>query len=65
MLNDVKCLCGAEFPKVDLSISDGWFTCPRCKCTTKPYVRKVCSGMKNIPVFDMATLGAAFGNRKA
>ena len=40
MLKDVKCLCGAEFSQVDLTATDGWFTCPKCGCSTKPYVRR-------------------------
>ena len=30
MLKNVKCLCGAEFNQVDLTATDGWFTCPKC-----------------------------------
>ena len=40
MLREVLCLCGADFAGVNLEETDGWFTCPLCGCTTKPYVRR-------------------------
>jgi predicted nucleic acid-binding Zn-ribbon protein len=64
MLKDVKCLCGAEFNQVDLTATDGWFTCPKCGCSTKPYVRREPMFQSAIPVFDMKSLVQAVKEQK-
>ena len=64
MLKDVKCLCGAEFSQVDLTATDGWFTCPKCGGSTKPYVCRQPVFQAAIPVFDMKSLVQAVKEQK-
>ena len=65
MCKDVKCLCGAEFNQVDLSESQGWFTCPKCGCTTNQLTKFSTFRPATIPEFDMQSLAAAFKEKKA
>ena len=64
MLKDVKCLCGAEFQQVDLTKTDGWFTCPKCGCTTKRYIPKEPALRRPIPEYDMNSLVKTIKEKK-